>query len=1105
MLFTLLWALQLPLVQSQLHSGHCPLQIIQGHVRHTCQSVLNTTSTIYECSESPGRYYTAWYGDGGDCYFQGLTDGTCTEREYGFHLCGCQGTEIRDGRCVKEGLFCVHSIISAHHNKYAAVPPEHVCDGQKHCRNNEDEENCQGGLVCSQVLSHSYSDSIRWLPEENICDGVQHCRDNSDEDEIRCGGECEKLLKRLEKHLKYIEVEDRCHVLAVDFMEEYIRWSCNSTTGVTCRYRNITVSLPEVLVCNGCHECDDHTDEYNCTASRDQDDLRRDDLRCPTDSGVFIPLSRDSLCQGIPDGRCRGDLDATLCEDMFQVCPRRDRVSAEHSHFRHLHKHQICDGIPDCQGGVDEKEVCKKRVECAGSSRTFTNLVDYIPEQWLCDGVEDCLDGSDENVTLWTECEDRSGCYTSSSRCDGVIDCRDGSDEQECSLHAGFKCSLGEPKVLHLDLLCDGVKHCLSGIDESHCGPSTRRAEWGYVKDDREQCAELRGVGQRATHKDTHRQGCVGIEVDYLSPELTTEKVHFKFRTDLIRDCTRVFGAEYALLAHLGLCKEKRANKQLLQPAEEVKCSNPDIVHSLKETDQTLQTFTRTSPVGTYHNLVYQCADKRCITAEQVCDLINDCGHWEEEENCVNHYKCSSAPLKFIRHEQVCDGIVDCPDLSDECGIGCKQRTFLSNEQHEFGSAGVETAVTCAGALSVTINLVTFFYLLYQSSSDHFKYPTKTFNLILLKGSALVSVCLGLYLFLLSWHVRTNDNTAPSCYNNGDSWKRSDTCVHLGILSTGALISVTTLSTMSNYIASRYKILNSTPPHIPPNVVGCSPSNAAIVTVILVFLWSFTFACLSHSQMLQDVFAEHVTYDTFPLSNGSKAHVQELVEDYYAGTEQPRTWSTINKLVGDMFVGLHREVLVTYETLYGNTDICTFPLLVDEYRSNRSIYQLIVLVYLTLLQLINTSLFIVSLLSSFSNKVKTDFPHFIVKLSTGLCTFTTTPLLVVSALHNAHVIDIAYYYSTIALFTLTALGLSNVVLLGNLVYRKVLRIRLKNRRYPSVGENIGLYKELDIGQTVGQTLGQTVGQRLGFRVLETCSSEDSTSEYSPKSSRSSLH
>ena len=50
-------------------------------------------------------------------------------------------------RCVKDGLFCVHSIISAHHNKYAVVPPEHICDGEKHCRNNEDEENCQGGQI----------------------------------------------------------------------------------------------------------------------------------------------------------------------------------------------------------------------------------------------------------------------------------------------------------------------------------------------------------------------------------------------------------------------------------------------------------------------------------------------------------------------------------------------------------------------------------------------------------------------------------------------------------------------------------------------------------------------------------------------------------------------------------------------------------------------------------------------------------------------------------------------------------------------------------------------------------------------------------------------
>ena len=56
-------------------------------------------------------------------------------------------------RCEKEDLFCVHSEISAYPNLYAAVSQEHICDGDKHCRNNEDEENCQGGSSLSLSLS----------------------------------------------------------------------------------------------------------------------------------------------------------------------------------------------------------------------------------------------------------------------------------------------------------------------------------------------------------------------------------------------------------------------------------------------------------------------------------------------------------------------------------------------------------------------------------------------------------------------------------------------------------------------------------------------------------------------------------------------------------------------------------------------------------------------------------------------------------------------------------------------------------------------------------------------------------------------------------------
>ena len=40
--------------------------------------------------------------------------------------------------------------------------------------------------------------------------------------------------------------------------------------------------------------------------------------------------------------------------------------------------------------------------------------------------------------------------------------------------------------------------------------------------------------------------------MNYLSAELTTEKLHFEFNTDIPRDCRCMFGAEYALLGHLG-------------------------------------------------------------------------------------------------------------------------------------------------------------------------------------------------------------------------------------------------------------------------------------------------------------------------------------------------------------------------------------------------------------------------------------------------------------------------------------------------------------------------------------------------------------------------
>lgn len=71
-----------------------------------------------------------------------------------------------------------------------------------------------------------------------------------------------------------------------------------------------------------------------------------------TPAGLLIPLSRDKVCQNEADGRCQGDLDSLLCEDMGGSCRRKGDEDIGHSHFKHIHKHQICDGVPDCEGYI---------------------------------------------------------------------------------------------------------------------------------------------------------------------------------------------------------------------------------------------------------------------------------------------------------------------------------------------------------------------------------------------------------------------------------------------------------------------------------------------------------------------------------------------------------------------------------------------------------------------------------------------------------------------------------------------------------------------------------------------------------------------------------
>ena len=71
-------------------SLNCHYELEQGWVRRKC--VDQGDVTIYECAESPGSYYGARYGKGGECSFQSVCPRTISH----YHMCGCKGVKVRD-------------------------------------------------------------------------------------------------------------------------------------------------------------------------------------------------------------------------------------------------------------------------------------------------------------------------------------------------------------------------------------------------------------------------------------------------------------------------------------------------------------------------------------------------------------------------------------------------------------------------------------------------------------------------------------------------------------------------------------------------------------------------------------------------------------------------------------------------------------------------------------------------------------------------------------------------------------------------------------------------------------------------------------------------
>ncbi|XP_045589180.2 low-density lipoprotein receptor isoform X1 [Procambarus clarkii] len=264
-----------------------------------------------------------------------LLNNTCDQAQ----TSNCSGSEweCESGECILE---------------------KNVCDGVTHCQDGSDEppdcvnNNCpEGEFKCDSGRS--------CIPNVWVCDGHTDCPDNSDEN---CFFTPSSPTPSTASSLSTPPSKNKCSEKEFECLSD-------------------RVCIPNMWVCDGESDCQDATDEENCSIT-----LFSAPLLTTASSQSTLP----------PKAECR--------EGTF-TC-RSDK--------RCIPVIWVCDTEADCVDGSDEEN-------CSVTSTTVTTATPSTPpskgpcvgDQFLCEATLTCLPSD------W--------------RCDGEVDCDDGSDETECS------------------------------------------------------------------------------------------------------------------------------------------------------------------------------------------------------------------------------------------------------------------------------------------------------------------------------------------------------------------------------------------------------------------------------------------------------------------------------------------------------------------------------------------------------------------------------------------------------------------------------------------------------------------------------------------------
>eukprot|EP00058_Branchiostoma_floridae_P004017 XP_002589505.1 hypothetical protein BRAFLDRAFT_88364 [Branchiostoma floridae] len=570
------------------------------------------------------------------------------------------------------------------------IPECSVCDGVLDCGDDDvtDERNCWYA-GCAEKHRRMCSGELGCYSPSRVCDGDRNCGEMA-EDERDCRDSC--------VHFKL-----RHFSLGRDVIE------CRDFSGCA----DVT------KVCDGHEDCSDGSDEIKCEEFCSLHGSFGDAAywKCQNSSGC---VKGESLCNGIAD--CRDGSDEENCHSEEFCSLHGSFGDAAYWKCQNssgcVKGESLCNGIADCRDGSDE-ENCHSDF-CGQDAMAGFNVWDNalviqgedssgiyqdgcIPHDYVCDGIDDWFTQDETNCAqdfcgqdamagfnVWDNAlviqgEDSSGIYQDGCIphdyvCDGIDDWFT-QDETNCAQDfcgqdamAGFNVwdnalviqgedssGIYQDGCIPHDYVCDGIDDWFTQ-DETNCAQDAfceSVGGWRCQCDQLTKCYFAENICNGfSTCFSPDGKGCDDDE--QLCDEYCKSVGGF--------DC----GENVCIERHLVCDGHPDCDFRIFSgaPADEQGCGSCIGFWTAMAMEMEYL------GVSDYYN--HTCSSGKCAGSYDLCDDVNTCGNWEDEQDC-ELTECRDTSIgvdtfKEISSAQYCDGKADCRSGADEspkkCGIG---------------------------------------------------------------------------------------------------------------------------------------------------------------------------------------------------------------------------------------------------------------------------------------------------------------------------------------------------------------------------------------------------------------------------------------------------